>query len=149
MKHAEEGSHAARHRSPRLRRGKATLEERSLKDGQHKRVENGIPGCVTDVVTGIFYVASLPLQMGATYTFPVNDGAKTVTAQAHVEGKEQIKTPAGNAANRPRQTEGDSGILKNGRIWIWYSDDERHLPIQMRAKLFWGTLTIYLTSISK
>jgi hypothetical protein len=46
--------------------------------------------------------------------------------------------------------EGDSGILKNkGRIWIWYSDDERHLPIQMRAQLFWGTLTIYLTSISK
>ncbi len=113
-------------------------------------MENDIPGCVTDVVTGIFYVASLPLQMGATYTFPVNDGGKTVTAQAHVEGKEQIKTPAGTFQTVRVGPEGDSGNPEEqGRIWIWYTDDERHLPMQMRAKLFWGTLTIYLTSISK
>lgn len=151
MKHTEEGSHSRETTiTYDYARGKAVLEERSLKDGQQKRIENDIPGCVTDVVTGILYVASLPLQMGATYTFPVNDGAKTVTAQAHVEGKEQIKTPAGTFQTIRVGPEGDSGILKNkGRIWIWYSDDERHLPVQMRAKLFWGTLTIYLTSISK
>ncbi len=151
MKHTEEGSHSRETNiTYDYARGKAILEERSLKDGQHKRIENDIPGCVTDVVTGIFYVASLPLQVGANYTFPVNDGAKTVTAQAHVEGKEQIKTPAGTFQTVRVGPEGDSGILKNkGRIWIWYSDDGRHLPVQMRAKLFWGTLTIYLTSISK
>ena len=38
---------------------------------------------------------------------------------------------------------------KQGRIWIWYTDDDQHLPVQMRAKLFWGTLTVYLTSISQ
>jgi len=151
MKHTEEGSHS---RETTITydygRGKAILEERSLKDGQHKRVENDIPGCVTDVVTGILYVASLPLQVGATYTFPLNDGGKTVTAQAHVEGKEQIKTQAGTFQTIRVGPEGDSGILKNkGRIWIWYTDDERHLPIQMRAKLFWGTLTVYLTSVTK
>jgi len=151
MKHTEEGSHSRETTiTYDYARGKAVLEERSLKDGQQKRVENDIPGCVTDVVTGILYVASLPLQMGATYTFPLNDGGKTVTAQAHVEGKEQIKTPAGTFQTVRVGPEGDSGILKNkGRIWIWYSDDERHLPVQMRAKLFWGTLTVYLTSITK
>ena len=47
--------------------------------------------------------------------------------------------------------EGDSGaLLRNkGRIWIWYTDDDKHLPIQMRAKVFYGTVTIYLSSISK
>jgi hypothetical protein len=150
MKHTEEGSHSRETTiTYDYAHGKAILEERSLKDGQHKRVENDIPGCVTDVVTGILYVASLPLQAGATYTFPLNNGGATVTAQAHVEGKEQIKTPAGTFQTVRVGPEGDSGILKNGRIWIWYSDDDRHLPIQMRAKLFWGTLTIYLTSISK
>ncbi len=105
---------------------------------------------MTDVVSGVFYVASLPLQPGANYTFPLNDGGKTVTVQAHVEGKEQIKTPAGTFQTIRVGPEGDSGMLKNrGRIWIWYTDDDRHLPVQMRAKLFWGTLTIYLTSISK
>ena len=95
-------------------------------------------------------LASLPLQQGATYSFPLNDGGKTVTVQAHVEGKEQVKTPAGTFQTIRVGPEGDYGILKNrGRIWIWYTDDAQHLPVQMRAKLFWGTLTVYLTSISK
>jgi Protein of unknown function (DUF3108) len=151
LKHTEEGSHQRETViSYDYARGKAILEERNLKDNQQKKTENDIPSCVTDVVTGIFYVGSLPLQPGANYTFPLNDGGKTVTVQAHVEGKEQIKTPAGTFQTIRIGPEGDSGILKNrGRIWIWYTDDAQHLPVQMRAKLFWGTLTVYLTSISK
>lgn len=152
IKHSEEGSHRRETViTYDYTHGKAVLEERNLKDGQQKRTENDIPGCVTDIVSGILYVASLPLQPGATYSFPVNDGGKTVSVQAHVEAKEQIKTPAGTFETVRVGPEGDSGaLLKNkGRIWIWYSDDERHLPVQMRAKLFWGTATIYLTSISK
>jgi len=38
---------------------------------------------------------------------------------------------------------------RTGRGWIWYTDDAQHLPVQMRAKLFWGTLTVYLSSVSK
>ena len=151
-KHTEEGSHRRETTvSYDYSRGKSVLDERNLKDNQQKRVENDIPGCVTDILSGIFYVASLPLQPGATYTFPLNDGGKTVTAQAHVEGKEQIKTPAGTFQTLRVGPEGDSGaLLKNkGRIWIWYTDDDRHLPIQMRAKLLWGTVTIYLVSTSK
>ncbi len=152
MKHTEEGSHR---RDTTITfdygRGKAVLEERNLQTNQQKKTENDIPGCVTDVLSGILYVASLPLQQGATYTFPLNDGSKTVTVQAHVEGKEQVKTPAGTFQTIRVGPEGDSGtLLKNkGRIWIWYTDDERHLPVQMRAKFFWGTLTVYLTSITQ
>ena len=151
LKHSEEGSHRRETViSYDYARGKAILEERNLKDNQQKKTENDIPHCVTDVLSGIFYVGSLPLQPGANYTFPLNNGGKTVTVQAHVEGKEQVKTPAGTFQTIRVGPEGDSGILKNrGRIWIWYTDDAQHLPVQMRTKLFWGTLTIYLTSISK
>lgn len=151
VKHTEEGSHR---RDTVITydyaRGKSVLDERNLKTNQQKRVENDIPNCVTDVVSGILYVASLPLQVGATYTFPLNDGGSTVTVQANVEGKEQVKTPAGTFKTVRVGSEGNAGVLKNrGRIWIWYTDDDAHLPVQMRAKLFWGTLTIYLTSVSK
>ncbi len=152
IKHSEEGSHRRETTiTYDYSRGKAVLDERSLKDNQTKRLENDIPNCVTDVLSGILYVASLPLQVGSTYTFPLNDGSKTVTVQAHVEGKEQIKTPAGTFQTVRVGPEGDSGtLLRNkGRIWIWFSDDDKHLPIQMRAKLFYGTVTIYLSSISK
>ena len=150
-KNTEEGSHS---RDTQIafdyNRGKAVLDEVNLKTNEKKRQENDIPSCVTDVLSGILYVASLPLQQGATYIFPLNDGGKTVTVQAHVEGKEQLKTPAGTFETVRVGPEGDSGVLKNrGRIWIWYTDDARHLPVQMRAKLFWGTLTVYLTAIDK
>lgn len=151
VKHVEEGSHR---RDTVITydyaRGKSVLDEHNLKTNQQKKVENDIPGCVTDVVSGILYVASLPLQSGGVYTFPLNDGGNTVTVQATVEGKEQIKTPAGTFQTIRVGSEGNSAVLKNrGRMWIWYTDDDRHLPVQMRAKLFWGTLTLYLTSLSK
>jgi len=150
-KHTEEGSHRRETViTYDYSRGKAVLEEHNLKDNQQKRTENDIPGCVTDVVSGMLYVASLPLQQGASYSFPLNDGGKTVTVQAHVEGKEQVKTPAGTFQTIRVGPEGEYGPLKNrGRVWIWYTDDAQHIPVQMRAKLFWGTLTIYLTSVSK
>ena len=151
VKHTEEGSHW---RDTVITfdysRGKAILEERNLKLNQSKRTENEIPGCVTDVMSGVLYVASLPLQQGASYSFPLNDGGKTVTINAHVEGRERIKTPAGTFQTIRVGPEGDYSVLRDrGRIWIWYSDDQRHLPVQMRAKLFWGTLTVQLASIDK
>jgi len=151
IKHTEEGS---RRRDTVITydysRGKALLEERNLKDNQQKQTENDIPGCVIDVMSGILYVGSLPLLQNATYSFPLNDGGTTVIVQAHVEGKEQVKTPAGTFQTVRVGPEGDYGILKSrGRIWIWYTDDARHLPVQMRAKLFWGTLTVQLSSITK
>jgi hypothetical protein len=151
VKHTEEGSHW---RDTAINfdysRGKAVLEERNLKLNQSKRTENDVPGCVTDVMSGILYVASLPLQQGASYSFSLNDGGKTVTITAHVEGREQIKTPAGTFQTIRVGPEGDYSVLRDrGRIWIWYSDDQRHLPVQIRAKLFWGTLTVQLASIDK
>lgn len=148
-KHTEEGSHR---RDTQIvfdyKRGKSVLNETNLKTGEKKRQENDIPGCVTDVMSGLLYVGSLPLTMNATYTFPLNDGGKTVNVQAHVEAKEQVKTPAGTFNTIRVGPEGDYGPLKNrGRIWIWYTDDAQHLPVQMRARLFWGTLTVYLTGV--
>jgi hypothetical protein len=150
-KHTEEGSHW---RDTTItfnyRIGKAVLEEKNLKNGQSKRTENDIPGCVTDVMSGILYVSTLPLQQDAVYSIPLNDGGKTVTIRAHVEGKEQIKTPAGTFQTIRVGPEGDYSALKNrGRVLIWFSDDSRHLPVQMQARMFWGTLTVYLAAIEK
>jgi hypothetical protein len=32
---------------------------------------------------------------------------------------------------------------------VWYTDDAQHIPVQIRSKLFWGTLTVYLVRIDK
>jgi hypothetical protein len=64
------------------------------------------------------------------------------------EAREEIKTPSGTYQTIRVQPVAESGVVKNkGEIWIWYSDDARHIPVQMRARLFWGTLTMRLTSV--
>jgi hypothetical protein len=126
------------------------LQEKNLKSGGSKQDENDIPGCVTDVISAIFYVGSRPLAVGQTYIFPLNDGGKTNDVRARVEAREDIKTPAGSFHTLRVQPEASSGVVKNkGRIWVWYSDDAGHVPVQMRARLFWGTITLRLARVEK
>lgn len=128
--------------------GKRLLDEKNLKTGQSKHTEAPIPGCVTDVLSGIYYLGSLPLAVGSTYYFPLNDGGQTVDVKAHVEAREQIKTEAGTFYALRVQPEAASGVLKDrGRVWIWYSDDAAHIPVQARARMFWGTLTLHLVRV--
>lgn len=131
-------------------RGKSVLNETNLSNNQSKRQENDIPGCVTDVLSGVFYLGSLPLQAATTYIFPLNDGGKTADVGAHVEARETVKTDAGTFSAVRVRLEAASGVLKDrGQIWIWYSDDAAHIPVQMRARLFWGTLTFRLQRIER
>jgi hypothetical protein len=130
-------------------RGKAVREQKNLKKKDLRREEHNIPACVTDVLAGIYYVASLPLQPGHTYTFPLNDGGETINVNVHAEAREQIKTPAG-VFNTIRVQPEASGILKGkGSIWIWYSDDAARVPVQARVHLYWGTLTFTLQRIDR
>jgi len=73
---------------------------------------------------------------------------RTVTVGMKVESREEIKTPAGTFETVKVQATADEGIVKNrGHIWIWYTDDARHLPAQIQARLFWGTITFHLQSV--
>ncbi len=150
-KHTEEGFHK---RDTLIRfdyaRRKSVLDETNLRNREVKHTERDIPGCVTDVVSAIFYVGSLPLLPGASYTFPLNDGGQTVNVTAKIEAREEIKTEAGTFRTVRVAPEADAGVVKErGRIWIWYSDDERRVPVQIRARMFWGTLTFKLQRVEK
>ena len=147
-KHTEEGLHKRDTLISYLySRGKAVLDETNLKTNETKHVENDIPGCVTDVISGLMYLRSLPLLVGTSYTFPVNDGGKTLDVTAKVEAKETIKVPAGSFQTIRVAPESGNAFKLKGKIWIWYTDDARRLPVQMRGKMFWGTLDFKLTRI--
>ena len=122
---------------PRMKRTSVT--------GQTKHVESPVPGCLTDLLTGVFYASSQPIAMGHSFVIPVVDAMHVVPVTMKVEGREEIKTPLGTFKTLRVQPTADAGVVKNrGNIWIWYTDDDRHLPVQMRARLFWGTITFRL-----
>ena len=129
--------------------GKQTLLEKNLVKGTQKTQVASIPACVTDSLSAIFYAASQPMVIGQPIRFPLADSMRTVTVAMKVEAKEEIKTPAGTFQTIRVEPTADEGIVKNrGRIWIWYTDDARHMPVQIRATLYqvFGTITFHLQS---
>jgi Protein of unknown function (DUF3108) len=150
FKHSEEGAHK-RETSIQFdyARKKSTLDEKNLKTGETKHVESDLAACTTDVITGFYYLQSLPLQPGARYEFPISDG-KTTIIRASVDKREQIRVPAGTFPTVMVSAEATSGPLQSkGKVWVWYSEDPGHTPVQMRVKLGWGTLLFRLQKIDK
>jgi hypothetical protein len=130
------------------RAGKQTQVEKNLVKGTQKQQTAPTPACVTESLSGIFYAASQRLAVGQDFGFPLADAMRTVTVTMKVEGKEEIKTPAGIFQTIRVQPTAEEGVVKNrGNIWIWYTDDARHIPVQIRARLFWGTITFHLQSV--
>lgn len=150
-KHVEEGSHSRQSElSFDYARGKSVLSEKNLKTGEQKHAENDIPGCVTDVVSGFYYLSSLPLQVGNVYAFTVNDGGRTNEVTAHVETREKVKVPAGTFETVRVKAEAISGAMRGkGTVWAWFTNDGSHMPVQMRSKLGWGTLLFRLQRVEK
>jgi hypothetical protein len=128
--------------------GKALLDEKNIVKGTSKHEEASVGPCVTDLLSAIFYPASQPLTPGLTFRVPLGDAVHTVVVTMHAEARETVRTPLGTWQTVRVQPTADAGVVKaRGNIWIWYTDDERHIPVQMRARLFWGTITFRLTAM--
>lgn len=127
--------------------GRQNRTERNLVKGTQKQESANVPACVTDSLSAIFYAATQPLNPGESFGFPLADSMRTVTVTMKVEAREEIKTPAGTFQTVRVQPTAAEGIVRNrGTIKIWYTDDARHMPVQIQAKLFWGTITFHLQS---
>ncbi len=151
LKHSEEGLHK---RETFINfdgaHGKTVLDERNLRNGETKHQETDSPACVTDVLSGIYYLGAQHLEPGTSHLFPLSDGGKTVDVTAYVEGREDVKTDAGTFHTVRVAVYSEAGPLKGrGKLWIWYTDDAAHLPVQIRSHLFWGTMTLRLTRVEK
>ena len=128
--------------------GKAIYTEKNLISGIGKHQEAAIPSCVTDSLSAIFYAASQPMTIGQSFQLSLGDTMKTIPVTMKVEGREEVQTPAGKFQTLRVEPTADAGVVKNrGNIWIWYTDDDKHMPVQMRARFFWGTITFRLTSV--
>jgi hypothetical protein len=128
--------------------GTSSYSEHNLVSRRDVHQTISIPPCVTDMVSGIFYAGSQPLEPGTVFHLPVVSGNHVTNVTMHVEARETIHTPTATYHTVRVQPTADAGPVRNrGSLWIWYSDDERHIPVQMRARLFWGTLTFRLTGI--
>jgi hypothetical protein len=130
-------------------RAKSEADFKDLKTSEIKHTEADIPSCVTDVISGFFYVASLPLAAGYSETFPVNDNGRMTDAKFEVERREHIKVSAGEFETLRVKVEPVAGAMKGrGILWVWFTDDARHAPVQMKSKLGFATFMFQLQEMN-
>jgi hypothetical protein len=133
----------------RLRK-RAVLDEHDLArpGSPAKHVENEIPPCVEDVVAAFYYLRRQPFRIGEQIRLPINDGSMTSEVRVDVQAREKVETPFGTREAFRVEPTVFSGLLKRkGRMLIWFSDDEKHLPLRIRATISVGAITANLKSM--
>lgn len=149
VKSIHEGSrHREIHIDFNSERKVASVREMDLsKNHQVRSGDNPIPPCAFDVLSALFYVRTLKLEVGKPFQVPLNDGGHTLLIDVEVQAKEEIKTPAGTFKTIRIEPLVFGGTLfkKSGRMQIWLTDDAMHRLVQIKARLFIGNITATAT----
>jgi hypothetical protein len=130
-------------------RNRAALLERDVdKNTVVSKTDIAIPNCVHDVVTGLKQLRRTKVEVGQSVQLPVSDGRKAAAVKIEAQERERITTPAGAFNTVRYEVNILNGVVysRAGRVFIWLTDDDRRLPVQIRLRMNFplGTVTLEL-----
>lgn len=117
----------------------------AVKDGQSSELE--IAPNTHDAISCLYYVrTTLPLIPGTSSILNVHHDKKNYKLEVRVEGFERIEGAWGaSEAVRVLVIMPFQGIFLNeGNVRVWLSNDERRIPLLMKAKVVVGAVTATL-----
>ncbi len=124
------------------------LETDLIKKAVVSASEVDTPACVHDVLGGLYLLRTLRLEPGQSVQIPVSDGKKSVQARVEAQAREEIRTPSGVYKTVRHEVFLFNNVLyqRQGRLFVWLTDDGRRAPVQIRARLQFhiGTITLIL-----
>jgi len=97
-----------------------------------------------DMISSIIYIGKFPLLVDSIYSLPVHIDGIGGNLKVKVIERERIKIPAGvffTLRVKPFLPE-TKAFSKNGGMEMWYTDDERHIPVKISSKVFFGSITM-------
>ncbi|MBV8518166.1 MAG: DUF3108 domain-containing protein [Acidobacteria bacterium] len=121
--------------------GVATRTRRKVK-------KTRVPRPVFDPMSVMFYLRLVDLSPGKSYALTLIADGKVYDVQARVVRRETIDTPAGTFATvvvEPRMT--SDGVEREEKLFIWYSDDERRIPVRIRTDVKFGSIIASLRGV--
>lgn len=101
-----------------------------------------------DLLTALYQLRSMDLQVGQVVKIPVIDGDEEYILEVPIRRKEKTNVPAGefNCLVLEPRIKSDGLFNLKGRLVIWITDDERHIPVKIRAMIPVGTVVASLES---
>jgi hypothetical protein len=104
--------------------------------------------CLLDIIAGVLRVRGMPMEPGDVRSILVHSEGEKYLLTLHAEKVEKIKTPLGTIETlrvQPRMDFNPKGFFRRkGGLWIWYSLDERRLPVRIRTKIKVGSVVATL-----
>jgi hypothetical protein len=96
----------------------------------------------------LYFLRTIPLEVGKTYDFDRYFRPDRNPVRIRVVRKERIKVPAGtfNAIVVQPVIKTKGIFSENGHAEVWLSDDDRHIMLQLKSQLKFGSLNLYLKS---
>jgi len=129
-------------------RKKSSYVERDLVKNSVKTAEADLPGCVADILTGLYKLRTLRLEPGQNTQAVLSDGKKVVSARVEAQEREQIRTKMGTFNTVRYEAFVFNGVLfaRKAELQVWLTDDARSLPVQIRARMSFpvGSITFML-----
>ena len=101
-----------------------------------------------DVLSALYYVRTLPLKEGESFFVRVFDDGKEYLLEIKVFAREEVKVQEERIpAFKTQVILKTKGIFnRKGDVFIWFSDDDRRIPVQMRCDIFLGFFHVELAN---
>lgn len=115
-------------------------------DAKQPDVERPSVGQPLDEGSFLFFLRTIRLVVGERYDFDRYFKPDRNPVTLEVVRRERITVPAGTFETIVvRPTIKTNGIFsQDGRAEVWLTDDDRHLVVQVKAKVAFGSLSMYL-----
>ncbi len=99
----------------------------------------------------VYFVRTVPLEVGKTYEFQRYFKPDRNPVTIRVLRRERVKVPAGtfDAVVIQPVIKTKGVFSESGHAELWISDDDRHMIVQMKSQLSFGSLDLYLTKIDR
>lgn len=124
------------------------LERDVLKNTTLKSDSVAIPSCTHEVIGALVMLRGMNVAPGQTAQIQMSDGRHSANVKIEAQAREEVKTLAGTYKTIRYEANMMNGIIYNrkGRAFIWLTDDDRKLPVQIRVRMQFpvGTVTLGL-----
>jgi hypothetical protein len=117
---------------------------RALIDGKR---ECTVEEHVQDILSSLYYVRTVPLEVGKSVYVPNHDNGKNYPLEVRVEARERVTVDAGtfDCLILEPVLMGEAVFKQDGRVRVWVTDDVVRMPVLLKSKVFVGAIAGVLT----
>lgn len=134
-------------------RRKAVYVDHDLVNNRLVSQESDIQRCEHDVIGALYLLRGMTIEPGRSASIPVTDGKKAVTARVEAQERENVTVDGRQFRTIRYEAFLFNNVLyrRSGRLFIWLTDDDRKIPVQIRVRLpfYIGTVTLQLENAGK